>query len=161
MWEPRRLTTLWASTACYRDSFTFFYHWNYNNRRQEATLTDPHKMKLSLYLINKAQLHEDLIRLNSMKTWERKYSSTIFYLGTRGRWVISFTPLPLHPRRKSYRTNWTRSCVGPIAGMDAVGRWCTDWAAGRISRLAICKQWVQRSIGALRVCYHKFTHRHY
>jgi hypothetical protein len=24
MWEPRRLTNLWASTACYRDSFTFF-----------------------------------------------------------------------------------------------------------------------------------------
>jgi hypothetical protein len=24
MWEPRRLKTLWASTACYRDSFTFF-----------------------------------------------------------------------------------------------------------------------------------------
>jgi hypothetical protein len=23
MWEPQRLTTLWASTACYRDSFTF------------------------------------------------------------------------------------------------------------------------------------------
>jgi hypothetical protein len=22
-WEPRRLTTLWAFTACYRDSFTF------------------------------------------------------------------------------------------------------------------------------------------
>jgi hypothetical protein len=25
MWEPRRLTTLWAFTACYRDSFTFHY----------------------------------------------------------------------------------------------------------------------------------------
>jgi hypothetical protein len=25
MWEPPRLTNLWASTACYRDSFTFFY----------------------------------------------------------------------------------------------------------------------------------------
>jgi hypothetical protein len=25
MWEPRRLTTLWASTACCRDSFTFTY----------------------------------------------------------------------------------------------------------------------------------------
>jgi hypothetical protein len=25
MWEPRRLTNLWASTACYRDSFTCFY----------------------------------------------------------------------------------------------------------------------------------------
>jgi hypothetical protein len=24
MWEPRHLTTLWASTASYRDSFTFF-----------------------------------------------------------------------------------------------------------------------------------------
>jgi hypothetical protein len=27
MWEPRRLTTLWASTACYRDSFTFTCKW--------------------------------------------------------------------------------------------------------------------------------------
>jgi hypothetical protein len=24
MWEPGHLTTLWASTACYRDSVTFF-----------------------------------------------------------------------------------------------------------------------------------------
>jgi hypothetical protein len=24
MWEPRRLTTLWAFMACFRDSFTFF-----------------------------------------------------------------------------------------------------------------------------------------
>jgi hypothetical protein len=24
MWQPRRLTTLWASTACYRESFTFY-----------------------------------------------------------------------------------------------------------------------------------------
>jgi hypothetical protein len=26
MWEPRRLTTLLASTACYRDSFTFAFY---------------------------------------------------------------------------------------------------------------------------------------
>jgi hypothetical protein len=25
MWEPRRLTALWASTACYRGSFTFLF----------------------------------------------------------------------------------------------------------------------------------------
>jgi hypothetical protein len=25
MWKPRHLTALWASTACYRDSFTFSY----------------------------------------------------------------------------------------------------------------------------------------
>jgi hypothetical protein len=24
VWEPRRLTTLWVSTACYRDRFTIF-----------------------------------------------------------------------------------------------------------------------------------------
>jgi hypothetical protein len=26
MWEPRRFTTLWAFTACYRDSFTFLHY---------------------------------------------------------------------------------------------------------------------------------------
>jgi hypothetical protein len=25
MWEPRRLTNLWAFSACYRDTFTFIY----------------------------------------------------------------------------------------------------------------------------------------
>jgi hypothetical protein len=25
MWEPRRLTTLWGSTACYRDIFIFLH----------------------------------------------------------------------------------------------------------------------------------------
>jgi hypothetical protein len=25
MWEPRRLTNLWAFTASYKDSFTFFF----------------------------------------------------------------------------------------------------------------------------------------
>jgi hypothetical protein len=28
MWEPRNLTTQWASTACYRNSFTFFTSMN-------------------------------------------------------------------------------------------------------------------------------------
>jgi hypothetical protein len=28
MWEPRRLTIQWASTACYKDSFTFFLRQN-------------------------------------------------------------------------------------------------------------------------------------
>jgi hypothetical protein len=26
MWDPQRLTTLWAFTACYRDSITFFFY---------------------------------------------------------------------------------------------------------------------------------------
>jgi hypothetical protein len=27
MWKPQPLKTLWASTACYRDSFTFLWAW--------------------------------------------------------------------------------------------------------------------------------------
>jgi hypothetical protein len=40
MWEPRRLTILWAFTACYRDSFTFlpFYFSN-----PEAITEWPHQ----------------------------------------------------------------------------------------------------------------------
>jgi hypothetical protein len=34
MWEPRRLTNLWNSTACYRDSFTSFFFTLDNMRRQ-------------------------------------------------------------------------------------------------------------------------------
>jgi hypothetical protein len=29
MWETRRLATLWASSVCYRDSFTFFFFFFY------------------------------------------------------------------------------------------------------------------------------------
>jgi hypothetical protein len=29
MWEPRRLTALWASAVCYRDSFTYFFTFVY------------------------------------------------------------------------------------------------------------------------------------
>jgi hypothetical protein len=31
MWKPRRLTTLWASTACYRDSFTLPFYLGCDN----------------------------------------------------------------------------------------------------------------------------------
>jgi hypothetical protein len=30
MWAPRRLTTLWASKACYRDTFTFTFTYTMN-----------------------------------------------------------------------------------------------------------------------------------
>jgi hypothetical protein len=30
MWEPRRLTTLWSFSACYRDSFNFFFSTPYS-----------------------------------------------------------------------------------------------------------------------------------
>jgi hypothetical protein len=40
MWEPRRLTTLWASTACYRDSFTFFRTFHASTLTRYSVLHD-------------------------------------------------------------------------------------------------------------------------
>jgi hypothetical protein len=38
MWEPRRLTTLWVSMACYRDIFTFFMRYT---KQQKERLASP------------------------------------------------------------------------------------------------------------------------
>jgi hypothetical protein len=35
MWESRRLTNLWASEVCYRDSFTFLKHESHAKRRPQ------------------------------------------------------------------------------------------------------------------------------
>jgi len=40
-------------------------------------------------------------------------------LGTRWRWVVSFTPRPLYPKGRNPDTHWTGGWVGPIAGTDA------------------------------------------
>jgi hypothetical protein len=35
IWQPRRLTALWASTVCYRGTFTFTFHaLDFNNQSQ-------------------------------------------------------------------------------------------------------------------------------
>jgi hypothetical protein len=41
-WDPRRLTTLWAFTACYRDSFTYLAACSFHNmiREQEGAVSD-------------------------------------------------------------------------------------------------------------------------
>jgi hypothetical protein len=41
-------------------------------------------------------------------------------LGTRWKWVVSFTPRPFHPRRKSAGTHWIGGWVGPKTGLDDV-----------------------------------------
>jgi hypothetical protein len=47
------------------------------------------KVKLSLYLINK-------LSSKPLRHGEKRYSATFLDLGTRWRWVVSFTPLPLY-----------------------------------------------------------------
>jgi hypothetical protein len=53
MWEPRRLTTLWAFTACYRDSFTCIFLFSHSFRDAES------KSDLSYILIYVACLAEE------------------------------------------------------------------------------------------------------
>jgi hypothetical protein len=48
------------------------------------------------------------------------YNSTIFVLGIRWRLVVSFTPWPLYPRRKSLRYPMDRRLVVPRVGLGTV-----------------------------------------
>jgi hypothetical protein len=48
------------------------------------------------------------------------YSSNILDLGTRLRWVVSFTPGRFYPGERSLGTQWTGRWVGAKAGLDAM-----------------------------------------
>jgi hypothetical protein len=72
MWEPRRFTTLWASTACYRDSFTFtmdniiFFFFNFTLHSFWNTLsyvyTGP-KFVASNYLVGNPRVQQFVLEL--------------------------------------------------------------------------------------------------
>jgi hypothetical protein len=71
------------------------------------------KINVSLCLINQAPRHEDV--------WGCGYGFTVLDLGTRRRWVLRFTPLPLYlrenspwyplDRRLSVPQSWFRRCA--------------------------------------------------
>jgi len=44
----------------------------------------------------------------------------ILDLGTRWRWVVSFTPQPPYSREREPGTHWIRGWVGPTAVLAAV-----------------------------------------
>jgi hypothetical protein len=51
----------------------------------------------------------------------RSIAPPILNLDTRWRWVASFTPRKLHPRKIITGTHWIGGWVGPRAGLDAIG----------------------------------------
>jgi hypothetical protein len=53
-----------------------------------------------------------------MEEW--RYRPTILDLGTKWRWVVSFTLLPVYPGDRASNTHWIVGWVGPRAGLDAV-----------------------------------------
>jgi hypothetical protein len=55
---------------------------------------------------------------HAMKAYRsRGIAPLILNLRTRWRWVVNFMPRPLYPRENA-GTQWLRSWVGPIAGLD-------------------------------------------
>jgi hypothetical protein len=71
------------------------------------------KAKLSLCLTNYALSHKDV--------WGSECINPPFLnLGTRWRWVVNSTTLPLYPRWKSPGTTRIGGWVGPRVGLDNV-----------------------------------------
>jgi hypothetical protein len=48
------------------------------------------------------------------------YFHSFFELGTRWRWVVSFTPRPLYTQGRAPGTLWIGGWVGPRVGLDTV-----------------------------------------
>jgi hypothetical protein len=66
-----------------------------------------------------------LLLLTEHNTMEAYWSSggiapRILDLGTRWRWVVSFTPRSIYAQRKNPGSHWIGGWVGPRAGLDAV-----------------------------------------
>jgi hypothetical protein len=59
MWEPQRLTALYASMACYRDSFTFYL---YNTSYNDNTIKPYHYMLLLWHTLHEC-LHQEVWEL--------------------------------------------------------------------------------------------------
>jgi hypothetical protein len=53
---------------------------------------------------------------------EWRCNSTFLYFGSRWRWVVSFTPLPLYPQEEVPGIHSIGDSVGPRAGLDTVER---------------------------------------
>jgi hypothetical protein len=133
MWEPRRLTTVWAFTACYRYSF-FFYPFlriwscclatriglcsaisNLAMILRQYKQKDIYKetLKLSVRLINQALCHEEVWGSGGIAP--PFLTSALVGCEWSAARLCRFTPGERAPG-----THWIRGCVGPRAGLDAV-----------------------------------------
>jgi hypothetical protein len=66
MWEPRRLTTLWAFKACYRDSFTFYLYFLCPVHLLTYYIASHHNIKNITYLLTFLWLHFPLRYMRSI-----------------------------------------------------------------------------------------------
>jgi hypothetical protein len=106
-----------------------------------------------------------LTKHHAMKAyWEVKvYLHSFFDLGTRWRWVVSFTPRPLYPQGKSPWYPLDRRLGGPrISDLGTRRRWVmcftprplyppgTHWIGGWVGTRAVLDTVVKRNISQPR-----------
>jgi hypothetical protein len=85
MWDPRRLTTLWASTVCYRDIFTISYKSLFLNQLIAAI-----SIIFFLHLCRPIVIYKQW-------TWALLFQpENIRFLSRTARVITLCTPLPLH-----------------------------------------------------------------
>jgi hypothetical protein len=89
---------------------------------QNTSLFFPHKWWYCLCMQIIYICHCPLTEHHVMKAcWESGRIAPRFRdLGTRWRWVVSFTPRSLYPTEMFPDTHWIGGWVGPRAGLDAV-----------------------------------------
>jgi hypothetical protein len=68
------------------------------------------------------------------RRWSRYMTPLILNLGTGWKWVVNFTPWPLHPGEGTTDTHWIRGWVDPRAKMDILEKkFCLCWKLNPIS----------------------------
>jgi hypothetical protein len=151
MWEPRRLTTLWAFMACYRVALPFFLIFNkwtdyvvhttpsyfskiHFNIIPHLRLGLPVGLYPSGFPIMPCPSHPPWLGHSNYKWTEmetqneiqvnnlaEKIYSSIKVKGTRWRWVVNFTARPLYSQGKNPRYPLDRSLGGPRSWCERCG----------------------------------------
>jgi hypothetical protein len=99
MWKPRCLTTLWASTACYRDSFTFimdnFYLHHIINRIDV--------IPCEFVVLERRKRHMSSVPLKEERTSEPLDRNHCYFPGER---VVNMTALSLCNFPYNFSSRW-------------------------------------------------------
>jgi hypothetical protein len=148
MWELRHLTTIWASTSCYRDSFTFSCR--------------PMIFRLASSTIKKEASHfsEMLIPIYHARLYEFTSQKTVILIVFSGfmrspSYVTSFSLLPVTQPTATNGLDFTLSLLYPLVKScwRRQGAW---WVPSRQRML----QWSRSSNVSLLISVYRCQQRH-
>jgi hypothetical protein len=125
MWEFRRLTTLWASTACYRDSFTFY-------------MPRTRKYPSSSECLNEKHIH---------------FMTVTRYCWAQTRDVTVPTNSPCCMVQYRPTAGWTRRKFSGMCNMDTKVHDATHTNQRRRGGYGNCKSWMERDKKGRRCCF--------